>query len=96
MCYLTGSTFPTIGTLRFRAGRFVPTVPALEADSEGLDAGCVRGDDLGMDRFNIEALEPAVKALNDCDVEPFVGLMAKDMVWRGHQSRWLWWREAPS
>lgn len=73
-----------------------PNGACLEADSEGLDAGCVRGDDLGMDRLNIEAVEPAVKALNDCDVEPFVGLMAKDMVWRGHQSRWLWWREAPS
>jgi len=56
----------------------------------------VFGHALGMDRISIDALEPAVKALNDRDLEPFVGLMADDMVWRGQSHRWFWWRDAPS
>ena len=49
-----------------------------------------------MDRSSVEALEEAVTALNDRELEPFVGLMADDMVWRGQANRWLWWRDAPS
>lgn len=48
-----------------------------------------------MDRNDVEALEAAVVALNDRELEPFVGLMADDMVWTGMPSRWLWWRPVP-
>lgn len=53
------------------------------------------GDNPIVDRLVIEALEPAVEALNNRELEPFVGLMVDDMVWRGQPHRWLWWRDAP-
>ncbi len=49
-----------------------------------------------MDRFAFKALDVAVRALNDRELEPFVGLMADDMVWRAQAPRWFWWRDAPS
>lgn len=49
-----------------------------------------------MDQADVEQLEAAVTALNDGDLEPFVGLIHDDMVWNGHSQGWLWWRHTPS
>lgn len=48
-----------------------------------------------MDDGDVTSLTAAVAALNERDVEPFVGLMAEDMVWTAQAPRWLWWRPAP-
>lgn len=49
-----------------------------------------------MDQADVERLEVAVAALNDGDLEPFVGLIDDDMVWTGQPQGWLWWRHTPS
>lgn len=49
-----------------------------------------------MDQAEIERLETAVAALNDGDLDPFVGLIDDDMVWTGQSQGWLWWRNTPS
>jgi hypothetical protein len=49
-----------------------------------------------MIQSDIEVLDAAVLALNDRELEPFVGLMSDDMVWTGQAQRWFWWRQVPS
>ncbi len=48
-----------------------------------------------MDPADVKRLEAAVVALNDGELEPFVGLIADDMVWEGRSQGWLWWRHTP-
>ena len=50
----------------------------------------------GMDQADLEKLEAAVSALNDGDLEPFIGLIHDDMVWTGQPQGRLWWRHTPS
>ncbi len=50
----------------------------------------------GVEQSDIDVLEGAVQALNQRELDPFVDLMADDMVWKGQSSRWLWWRQTPS
>jgi len=61
-----------------------------------VDCGRRLGDDLVMIQSDIEVLDAAVLALNDRELEPFVGLMSDDMVWTGQAQRWFWWRQVPS
>lgn len=49
-----------------------------------------------MEAIDLELLDGAVQALNNGDLEPFVGLMDDDMVWTGQPHGWLWWRHTPS
>ena len=56
----------------------------------------VVGDDQVVNPSDVEVLEAAVQALNNRELEPFVGLMADDMVWTAQPPRWLWWRHTPS
>lgn len=49
-----------------------------------------------MQPADLELLAGAVEALNDGDLEPFVDLMAQDMVWAGLPQGWLWWRHTPT
>ncbi len=48
-----------------------------------------------MDQADVKRLEAAVVALNEGELEPFVGLIADDMVWEGQSQGWLWWRHTP-
>lgn len=49
-----------------------------------------------MDQADVDQLESAVEALNCGELEPFVALMADEMVWTGRPQGWLWWRHTPS
>jgi len=49
-----------------------------------------------MDSVSVEALRSVVDALNQGEIQPFVDLMADDMVWEGSAHGWLWWRPTPS
>lgn len=48
-----------------------------------------------MDQADVKRLEAAVVALNNGELEPFVALIADDMVWEGQSQGWLWWRHTP-
>lgn len=61
-----------------------------------VDGTCADGDHRWMEQADLDALDDAVSALNERDLEPLVSLMAPDMVWTGQSPRWLWWRQAPS
>ena len=49
-----------------------------------------------MDQADIDHLRGAVAALNEGDLEPFVALIAPQMIWTGKPQGWLWWRRTPS
>lgn len=49
-----------------------------------------------MDQTDLDRLEVAVAALNEGELDPFVGLIDDDMVWTGQPQGWLWWRHTPS
>lgn len=61
-----------------------------------IDLTASNRDHQGMDQADVERLEAAVAALNDGDLDPFVGLIDDDMVWTGQPQGWLWWRHTPS
>lgn len=54
------------------------------------------GEDVRVNRADVDRLSSAVEALNRRDIEPFVGLMAQDMVWRGRPHGWPWRRFTPT
>lgn len=71
------------------------SVTALWRD-RAVDQHGVANEYLGMDQVDVERLETAVDALNGGELEPFVELIADDMVWTGSPHGWLWWRHTPS
>ena len=53
-------------------------------------------DDQDVEQNDMKPLGSAVRALNAGDLEPFVGLITDEMIWKGQARGWLWWRHSPS